>query len=262
MKAEKVTAELGYKYDKSEKLNTKNWIISEIRNFDDSIQVDKKFIFRCLSAGSYKFEATKKSGISSTLDASKLTEDFGVTDASVSFNTIPENPDKVEVKINNPDICLSYLHAHFKDDNESILVNIADKYIYLTGENQGNAESISYILRNNETSNFSSPQFIGEDPHHKPWYRLKAFIDRSGLLELKVCKQNRENGNYNCIKELHSENGKWNKPYHIDTFQYEEKKYKSIFVELDAIIRTDKGGELIVIKKAKMTYPQYELVIN
>jgi hypothetical protein len=93
-------------------------------------------------------------------------------------------------------------------------------------------------------------------------YRLMATKkDSTGKPTLSVCRQDRGTGaseSYTC-KEIDDDGyGNWDRPYHIDTFSYTERKYKVVSLNIDAKL----SGDKIVVKSAKLTYPQYVLKLE
>ena len=154
-------------------------------------------------------------------------------------------------------MCFSYIAATFVDDNDYLVGTLADKAVVVTGD--GEKYNTTFELAPGQKSNFRSPQFIGSEPAHKPWYRLMATMkDSTGKPILSVCRQDRGTGaaeTYTC-KELDDDGyGNWDRPYHIDTFSYDERKYKVVFLNVDAKLN---GGKILV-KSAKLQYPQYVL---
>ncbi|MFM5409784.1 hypothetical protein ACET9A_08930 [Aeromonas veronii] len=256
-----VSADLGYEKTKSEKLNSNDWLISQIKDFAYTLPVERKFVYQCLAAEKYEFSATSKSGIDATIDAAKLGEKFGVEKANVTIKTNPDNPNEFSVTVENPNVCLSYVSAYFKDNNWYGTGSLKDKYVDITGVNGDEKYSVEFTLKPGEKSHFRTPQFIGPEPAHKPWYRLMATLDDNGRVNLAVCKQDRGAGDrgYKCNELEDDGYGNWDRPYHVDTFSYETQKYKVVNLNINAK-RKDDGT--IKVSWAKLQYPQYILVIE
>lgn len=256
-----VSADLGYENSKSEKLNSNDWEISQIRNFTYTVPVARKFAYQCLTASKYEFSASSKSGFDVNIDATKIGEKFGVDKAKVTFKSKPDNPDEFKVVVENPSVCLSYVTAYFKDNNIYITGNLNDKYVDITGVNGDVKYSVNFDLKPGEKSHFRTPQFIGPEPAHKPLYRLMATLNDQGRTNLAVCKQDRGTGDrgYKC-KEIEDDGyGNWDRPYHIDTFGYGDQKYKVVNLNIDA--KRGINGT-IQVRSAKLQYPQYILVVD
>lgn len=259
LKVKAVSADLGFDNSKAETFESTDWQILELKNIAQAIAVGRRFIYQCLGAKSNTFSLVSKSGITANLDASKakVAQAYGVEAAKVEFKTAPDKPNTLEVKITNPNVCFSYVAATFVDDNDYVIGTLADKSVNVTGD--GDKYKNTFELELGQKSNFRSPQFIGTEPAHKPWYRLMATKkDSNGKPTLSVCRQDRGTGaaeSYTC-KELDDDGyGNWDRPYHIDTFSYAERKYKVVSLNIDAKLNGDK----ILVKSAKLTYPQYVL---
>lgn len=257
---QKLSGELGASYLKSEKLTSSDWQIIQVKNYLNELPINRKFIYQCLSARETKFDIESKAGATAIIDATKtqVAQKFGVEAAKVEVKFQPEKPDKLEIKVSDPNICLSYVSAKFIDDNDYITGSLADKYVDITGDEKFN---VSFDLALGQKSNWRTPQFIGREPVHKPLYRLMAVEKQNtNKLGLAVCKQDKGTGDkgYSC-KELDDDGyGNWDHPYHIDTFAYDERKYKVIFLNIKAKINGDK----ISVKSAQLQYPQYILQIE
>ncbi len=259
--AKKATAELGYEYTKSEKLTSNSWKISQIRNLEHTLPVNRRFAYQCLNASNYEFTATSNSGIDATIDATKIAARFGVDKAKVTFKTKPDKPSDFTVIVNDPSVCISYVTAYFEENNGPIF-NRTNEHVAITGpdlfESSNDKGKNSYELKPGETSYRVSPLYKFERPPAiNPEYNLTARQDNQGLIQLLSCK---DKTTYKCktIKP-DDDNGNWNGTYLIDTFAYGKQKYKVINMNIKAR-RTPNGT--IEIKSAKLYYPQYKLVIE
>lgn len=256
-----ISVDLGVEYAKGETFDSTEWQILELKNISQAIAVGRRFVYQCLGAKSNSFTLTSKSGVTLNLDASKskIAQAYGVEAAKVELKTTPDKPNTLEVKINNPNVCFSYVAAIFVDDNDYIVGSLANNFVSITGD--GDNYKNTFDLELGQKSNFRSPQFIGSEPAHKPWYRLMATKkDSTGKPTLSVCRQDRGTGSetYLC-KELDDDGyGNWDRPYHIDTFAYAERKYKVVFLNIDAKL----SGDRISVKSAKLQYPQYVLKLE
>lgn len=258
---QQLSVELGASYVKSEKLSSSDWQIVQVKNYLNELPVNRRFIYQCLSAKEHKFELESKIGGTASVDATKtqVAQKFGVETAKVEIKSEPEKPNKLEIKISNPNVCFSYVSARFVDDNDYITGSLADKYVDITGNDK--KYNTSFDLELGQKSNWRTPQFIGREPAHKPLYRLMAVTnEKTAKTSLAVCKQDKGTGDkgYSC-KELDDDGyGNWDRPYHIDTFAYNERKYKVIFLNIKAKL----NGSKISVRSAQLQYPQYILRVE
>lgn len=262
---QKVSANIGAEYSKTEKINSRGWQIIQIKNVSQAIAVNRRFIYQCLGAASTSFEVQKKVGASLGIDASQaeIAQAFGVEKAKVEIKSKPAEPDKLEVKVDNPNVCLAYVAGTFVDDNDYIVDTLATKFVNITGKSGGNNLSNDFSLTSGDTSNFRTPQFVGAEPFHKPQYRLMALRSATGKMELHACRQDMgtttdPSEQYTCKPLPEDSPGRWNRTYHVDTFTYLPRKYKSVFIEINA--RVD--GASLLVASAKLRYPQYVLKLE
>jgi hypothetical protein len=253
------SANLGLTNVSSEKLIATDLEVSQIHNFVESLPVNRTFVFQCIHAKEHKFEGSSTTGGAATIDVSRVAAQFGVDIAKVELTSKPDSPNKIEVKISNPNVCLSYKTARFQDDNDFIVGIFEDKYVDITGN--GDAYAIGFTLALGEKSNWRAPRFLGKEPANKPWYRLMAVRgEKSGQISLAVCKQDRgySDKKHSCVELEDDGYGKWDRPYCVDVFSYGDQRYKVIWINMSA----KRDGENIVVAWAKMQYPQYVLKVE
>lgn len=257
-----VTANMGFQYLKSTKLSSRDWKIIQIKKFAYTLPVEKRFVYQCLTASNYTYEIFNKKGFDAKLDVTAIAKKFGVDKAEIKIDSKPDNPNILSVTVTNPNVCLSYKSAYFKDDNWRITGSLKNKYVHITGRKGNEKYSTTFELKPGQKSEFRSPQFSGPEPPHKPWYRLMATLDdNNNKVNLAICKQDRGTGerDYTCKDLIDDGYGNWDRPYHIDTFGYGNNKYKIVNLNIKAK-RTNHGS--ILVSWAKLTYPQYILVID
>ncbi|WDH20647.1 hypothetical protein [Pseudomonas chlororaphis] len=257
----KLSADINASHVKSEKITANDWQITQIKKFINELPVDRAFVYQCLSAKENKFELESKAGGGVSLDATKteIAKNLGIEAAKVEIKSNPDKPDKLEVTISNPNICISYKSARFIDDNDYITGSLSDKHVDITGDD--NKYSTTFTLEPGQKSNWRTPQFIGREPAHKPLYRLMAVKNETSLkTSLAVCRQDKGTGGngYTCTEIEDDGYGNWDRPYHIDTFSYGEKKYKVVYLNIKAKLKDGK----VLVKSAQLQYPQYLLVIK
>ncbi|MEX5353336.1 hypothetical protein WCE02_18525 [Pseudomonas juntendi] len=256
-----VSAELGYDYEMSKKVSSSDWRIQQIKNFAYYLPVEQRFIYQCLVASEYKFDMSSKSGGKAVVDASVLAKSFGVDKASVGVTSAPTSPDKLSVTINNPNICLSYVSAYFKDVSSNLIGSGVDgKYVDITGQNGSDKYSPVFNLMPGQKSWFRAPQYSGKESPHKPWYRIAATLNATGQSELEICVQYRSGRmEYKCKLLDPESNGVWDRPYHVDTYPFGRDLYKVISVNVSAKRMDDNS---IRVEYARLMYPEYKLIIK
>lgn len=275
--AQAASIQLGYDYIKSQNLSSSDWQISQIKDFSYVIPVAKKFVYQCITASRYEFSASSKSGFNADVDVTEIAKKFKIDTAKVSIVSKPDSPNEFKVIVNDPSICISYVSAYFKDDNRYPGGTLIGKYVDITGvtgagETQAEIYSTKFELKPGESSHRRTPQFIGREPGHKPEYTLMATLGEQGLVNLNVCKQDKGTGAVDLGKSIYDISykreckeikdngfGKWDRLYHIDTFSYENQKYKVIYVNINAKRTTENN---IQINYARLSYPQYELILE
>lgn len=258
-----VSAEIGASYENSVVNNSNEWTIKSLKNITNSIDVNRRFVYQCIAAKSSTFQIQSKISGGVKIDAAKsiIAKKLNIEKAKIFIESKPEKPNFFEVKIDNPDVCISYKTAIFKDDGSYYLgtKNIANNYVTITGN--GAASLAKFNLEDGQESNFRTAQFIGIEPPYKPMYRLLAKRNNeTNRLTLSVCRQGQglKGFDYACKIIEDGGTGKWNHLYHIDTFSYVNGKYKVVLLSIDAHLQ----GDTIVIDSASLRYPQYSLKIS
>ncbi len=256
-----ISAELGYDYETSKKISSSDWRIQQIKNFAYYLPVEQRFIYQCFTVSEYKFEMTRKDGATATVDAGELAKALGVDKAKIGITSTPSTPDTLSATISNPNVCLSYISAYFKDVSSNIFgVGVSGKYVDITGQEGDVKYSTKFTLNPGEKSWFRAPQYTGKESPHKPWYRIASTLNSSGVAELEVCVQYRTGRrDYRCKLLDTGNNGVWDRPYHVDTFPFGDNLYKVISVNIYAKRAKDNS---IHIDYARLSYPEYKLTIN
>ncbi|MNQ74391.1 hypothetical protein D3C85_891460 [compost metagenome] len=258
--AKGASASLGYDYESAKKVESNEWKILQIKDFAYYLPVEQRFIYQCLTASKYNFELTNKSGANATLDAGPLAKIFGVDEANIGFTSNPDNPDKLTVSVDNPNVCLAYVSAYFRNVTKWMEESISEKYVDITAKNGSEKYSTTFSLTPGQRSWFRAPEYSGKESPHKPWYRIASIVDQSGKAELEICKQNRTGRrDYSCRTLDKKSDGQWDHLYHIDTFSFGDNMYKVITLDIDA---KRLENNIIHVEYAKLSFPEYELILK
>ena len=265
-----VGLELGSNYEASRKLTgtklevvtLQNIIGSDDEGQQNSFVAERTFVYECITAASSVVTVTSKIGATVGIDASAIAKAYGVDKAKLEIGSNPAKPDTLEVKVNNPNVCLGYRSARLVDDNSYMIFrNINDFYVSFSVGTGTQLKNVTQ-LKAGESTNPRKPQFIGPNPTNSPEYRITASrnVKDPKRLDLSVCSTPFGSRAYVCVPlDNRGGDGIWNSSqYFVEAYSYADGRWKVINLDLNAY----QQGDQVVFNYARMRYPQYKLKIQ
>ncbi|MDG9783115.1 hypothetical protein [Metapseudomonas otitidis] len=247
---------------KLEVLTLQNIIGSDEEGQQNSFVAERTFVYECITAASSVVTVTSKTGAMVGVDVSEIAKAFGVDKAKLEIGSSPSKPDTLEVKVNNPNVCLGYRSARLIDDNRFMLFrNINDYYVNFSVGSGTKLKNVTQ-LRVGESTNPRKPQFIGSNPVNTPEYRITVSRNAKDpqKLDLSVCSTPFGSRAYVCVPlDNRGGDGIWNSSqYFIEAYSYADGSWKVINLDLNAYQQDDQ----VFFNYARMRYPQYKLKIQ
>lgn len=264
-----ISADLKYETDSSSSKIASELKVSKIKNKVMVNEENKWFVYQCLVASSYEFTAKKKSSTSIGIDAaqSEWAKALGMDKTSIGISSNPASPEELTIKVDKPNVCLSYISARFKP-NDPWFPPMRPKTKYITGgQLQGEYRS-TFTLKTGEESNERTADIKDRKNTSKTLYRLKVTKSDSDTLQLRVCKTRRglstvsgdeetDRPQDDCSQILHEASaGYWRGPQLLDIDEPTENDLVLVTLNLDARTVT---GESILIKEPRINVSRFKI---
>jgi hypothetical protein len=247
----KLTASAELEYVSSNSITSNRWRIAQMKSFDAAPE-ETEFAYKCLTADNFKYTVSRKTTAGVKLDASELVKKFDATAAKVEVGMVPNDPDKAEITVKNPNVCLAFQSAIFKrkffgafDGGQDFKTDEKETKFRLSSKNGVVASA---------TADFSKRAI-----HTKPTYKLFATeIDKKQNLQVVVIDPVKyRNGLVVPIPELMP--GTWDAEVRLPTFEVGGDWYGFMKIKIKAKRTTD--GE-IAVSSAQLYSPEFHLVTN
>lgn len=248
----KATANVGLEYEGSKSGQSTKWKIVQLKDFK-KIVYDKKFAYRCLTTEKFTYTVNRKTKAGVTLDATKLAESVGAESAKIDVSMSPTKPDKADITVEDPRVCLSFVSAEFVRDRwfwES-----TDTPRSFTLDNKK-----SFFLKSNTgTLAGAEPDFGKRALQSKPIYKLYA-AEEKGRQVLKVKILDRQTfETFDDVVITETLPGVWQTPTKLPPFQISNDVYGNMRIEISAILMPDNN---IKINWAHLYSPEYKLKVR
>lgn len=184
-----ISADLNYATDSSSSKIANDLKVSKIKDVVMVNEENKWFVYQCLVAGSYEFSAKKISSTNVGIDAaqSEWAKALGMDKASIGVSSNPASPGELKIKVDKPNVCLSYIAAKFEPD-DPFFPFMRPKTNYITGGQAKGEYPSSFILRVGEESRERTADIEDRANSSKTLYRLKVTKSEADTLQLRVCK--------------------------------------------------------------------------
>ncbi|MBC3346187.1 hypothetical protein HU811_06015 [Pseudomonas sp. SWRI196] len=264
-----ISADLNYETDGSSSKIANNLKVSKVKEATMVNEENRWFVYQCLIAGSYEFSARKKSSTNIGIDAaqSEWAKALGMEKASIGISSNPTSPDELKIKVDKPNVCLSYIAAKF-EPNEPFFSFMRPKTSYITGGQETEEYPSSFTLRPGQESRERTADIKNRKSSSKTLYRLKVTKSESDTLQLRVCKTPR--GLSSIVEEeqnssvsdpcsqilLEAGTGSWRGPYILGLEKPTEDDLVLITLNLDARTVT---SDSISIKEPRINVSQFKI---